>query len=73
MDSGIIVAIITSLATIITVVITSISNASKTKTQVDYLTTEIKGLSDKVEKHNSFDRRIVALETEVKIMRDDGR
>lgn len=72
MDSGIVVAIITSLATIVTVVITSISNASKTKTQVEYLTKEIKGLSDKVEKHNSFDRRIVALETEVRMMHDDG-
>lgn len=73
MDASIIVAIISSLATICTVVVTSVSSASKTKFQVQSLSTEISEMKEDIKKHNNFDRRIVALETKINMMENDGK
>ena len=73
MDASIVVALITGACTVGAVVISNLSSASKTKMQVQMLTDEIKSLNEKVDKHNGFDRRIVALETQVAMLMDDGR
>lgn len=57
--------------------ITELKNTNTLITmRMDSMAEEIKGLRTKVESHNQYDRRIVALETKVEIlerMTDDGK
>lgn len=73
MDASIVVAIISGVCTVAAVIVSNLSSASKTKMQVQVLTEEIKSLNTKVDKHNGFDRRIVAIETRLNMMDNDGK
>lgn len=63
MMQSIIVAVITGGFTVLGVIITTVSTNSKTRYQ-------IAKLEEKVDKHNTYDRRIVALETELKCLKE---
>lgn len=75
MDSGVIVAIIACIASVISsagtltgVIISNRTSHTKTLFEIQSVKENLAELQDKVEQHNKYDRRIVALETKVDII-----
>lgn len=67
MMQSIIVALITGGFTLLGVIITTVSANSKTRYQIAQL-------EEKVDRHNTYDRRIVALETKIEMFeRNENR
>lgn len=58
------------MATIFTVINTNKKSQLKAEMKLDNLSNEIDDLKKKVENHNNFGLRIVALETEVKMLKE---
>lgn len=66
----ILIGVLPSLATIFTVINTNKKSQLKTEMKLDSLANEVDDLKKKVENHNNFGLRIVALETEVKMLKE---
>lgn len=61
----IIVALIAALGPLIGTILTIQQQKRLVEYRMDEVEKSIKALSDKVEKHNNFDRRLVAIETKL--------
>lgn len=71
MDWGtIIVASIAALGPLIGTIISNNKQKALVVYRMDLLEKRVTSLSDKVDKHNSFDRRLVAVETELKLRKE---
>lgn len=71
MDWGtIIVAAIAALGPLIGTIISNNKQKALVVYRMDLLEKRVTSLSDKVDKHNSFDRRLVAVETELKLRKE---
>lgn len=70
MDTGIIVAIITAVGSIIAVIVTNIASNRKMQQQLEIsqavTNTKIETLTQEVRKHNDFSTRIPVLEEQMK-------
>lgn len=67
----IIVAIIAALGPLIGTILTIKQQSNLIKFRMDKVEGDIKNLSDKVEKHNQFDRRLIVIETTLGIKKED--
>ena len=73
MDWGtIIVALIAALGPLIGTILTIRQQSNLINYRMDEMEGRVKALSDKVEKHNNFDRRLVAIETKLGMGHGDG-
>ena len=72
MSTEIIVSIITSIASIIVVIITSISGNAKTQKQLEIsnavIQEKITNLANEVRTHNEFARRMPVIEEQIKVI-----
>ena len=67
----IVVALIAALGPLIGTILTLRQQSHFIDYRMDQVEDSIKKLSDKVDKHNSFDRRLVAIETKLDIKREE--
>lgn len=65
--STIIVALIAALGPLIGTVLTISQQSKLINYRMDKVEGSVKALSDKVEKHNNFDRRLIVIETKLGI------
>ena len=63
----IIVALIAALGPLIGTIISNSQQKDLIELKMDTLEKSVKTLSDKVEKHNNFDRRLIVIETKLGI------
>ena len=63
----IIVALIAALGPLIGTIISNSQQKTLIKLKLDSLEKSVNSLSDKVEKHNNFDRRLIVIETKLGI------
>lgn len=63
----IIVALIAALGPLIGTIISNSQQKALIQMKLDSLEKSMNGLSDKVEKHNNFDRRLIVIETKLGI------
>ena len=61
----IIVALIAALGPLIGTILTIRQQSNLITYRMDQMEGKVKSLSDKVEKHNNFDRRLIAIETKL--------
>lgn len=61
----IIVALIAALGPLIGTILTIRQQSNLINYRMDQMEGKVKSLSDKVEKHNNFDRRLIAIETKL--------
>ena len=67
----IIVALIAALGPLIGTIISNKQQKDLIIYRMDQLEGRVKALSDKVDKHNTFDRRLVAIETKLDIKKGE--
>ena len=63
----IIVALIAALGPLIGTILTIRQQSNLINYRMDQMEGKVKNLSDKVEKHNNFDRRLIVIETKLGI------
>ena len=63
----IVVALIAALGPLIGTIISNSQQKTLIKLKLDSLEKSVNSLSDKVEKHNNFDRRLIVIETKLGI------
>lgn len=68
----IIVALIAAVGPLIGTILTIRQQSNLINYRMDEMEKKVKGLSDKVEKHNNFDRRLIAIETKLGMERPNG-
>ena len=61
----IIVALIAAIGPLIGTILTIRKQSDLIEYRMDQMENSVKTLTDKVEKHNNFDRRLVAIETKI--------
>lgn len=61
----IIVALIAAIGPLIGTILTIRKQSDLIEYRMDQMESSVKTLTDKVEKHNNFDRRLVAIETKI--------
>ena len=61
----IIVALIAAIGPLIGTILTIRKQSDLIEYRMDQMESSVKTLADKVEKHNNFDRRLVAIETKI--------
>ena len=67
----ILVALIAALGPLIGTIISNSQQKALLKFKMDTLESSVKTLSDKVDKHNNFDRRLIVIETKLGIERKE--
>lgn len=67
----IIVALIAALGPLIGTLISNSQQKALLKLKMETLENNVKSLSDKVDKHNNFDRRLIVIETKLGIERKE--
>lgn len=67
----IVVALIAALGPLIGTILTLRQQANFIDYRMSQVENQIKDLADKVEKHNTFDRRLVAIETKLDIKKEE--
>jgi len=67
----ILVALIAALGPLIGTIISNNQQKALLKFKMDTLETSVKNLSEKVDKHNNFDRRLIVIETKLGIERKE--
>ena len=67
----IVVALIAALGPLIGTIISNSQQKTLIKLKLDSLENSVNSLSDKVEKHNNFDRRLIVIETKLNIHREE--
>ena len=67
----IIVALIAALGPLIGTLISNSQQKALLKLKMETLESNVKSLSDKVDKHNNFDRRLIVIETKLGIERKE--
>lgn len=67
----ILVALIAALGSLIGTIISNSQQKALLKFKMDAMESSIKTLSDKVDKHNNFDRRLIVIETKLGIERKE--
>ena len=67
----IIVALIAALGPLIGTILTIRQQSHFIDYRMDQVEGRVKDLSDKVDKHNNFDRRLIAIETKLDIQREE--
>ena len=67
----ILVALIAALGSLIGTIISNGQQKTMIKLKLDSLEKTVSNLSDKVEKHNNFDRRLIVIETKLGIERKE--
>ena len=68
----IIVALIAAVGPLIGTILTIRQQSNLINYRMDEMEKKVKNLSDKVEKHNNFDRRLIAIETKLGMERPNG-
>ena len=68
----IIVALIAAVGPLIGTILTIRQQSNLINYRMDEMEKKVKGLSDKVEKHNNFDRRLIAIETKLGMEHPNG-
>lgn len=66
----IVVALIAALGPLIGTIISNSQQKTLIKLKLEALEKSLNGLSDKVEKHNNFDRRLIVIETTLGIKKE---
>ena len=61
----IIVALIAAIGPLIGTILTIRKQSNLIEYRMDQMESSVKTLTDKVEKHNNFDRRLIAIETKI--------
>ena len=67
----IVVAIIAALGPLIGTLVSNSQQKTLIKLKLDSLESSVNSLSDKVEKHNNFDRRLIVIETKLNIHKEE--
>lgn len=67
----IIVALIAALGPLIGTILTIRQQSHFIDYRMDQVEGRVKDLGDKVDKHNNFDRRLIAIETKLEIKREE--
>ena len=67
----ILVALIAAIGPLIGTIISNNQQKALLKFKMDTLESSVKTLSDKVDKHNNFDRRLIVIETKLGIERKE--
>lgn len=67
----IIVALIAAVGPLIGTILTIRQQSHFIDYRMDQVEGRVKDLSDKVDKHNNFDRRLIAIETKLDIQREE--
>ena len=67
----ILVALIAALGPLIGTIISNSQQKALLKLKMETLENNVKSLSDKVDKHNNFDRRLLVIETKLGIKQED--
>lgn len=67
----IVVALIAALGPLIGTIISNSQQKTLIKLKLDSLEKSVNSLTDKVEKHNNFDRRLIVIETKLGIDRKE--
>lgn len=67
----ILVALIAAIGPLIGTIISNSQQKDLIELKMDTLEKSVKTLSDKVEKHNNFDRRLLVIETKLDIHKED--
>lgn len=67
----IIVALIAALGPLIGTILTIRQQSHFIDYRMDLVENRVKDLGDKVDKHNNFDRRLIAIETKLDIQREE--
>jgi hypothetical protein len=67
----ILVALIAALGPLIGTLISNSQQKALLKLKMETLENNVKSLSDKVDKHNNFDRRLIVIETKLGIERKE--
>lgn len=67
----ILVALIAALGPLIGTLISNSQQKALLKLKMETLESNVKSLSDKVDKHNNFDRRLIVIETKLGIERKE--
>ena len=67
----ILVALIAALGPLIGTLISNSQQKALLKLKMETLENDVKSLSDKVDKHNNFDRRLIVIETKLGIERKE--
>ena len=74
MDWGtIVVALIAALGPLIGTILTIRQQSHFIDYRMELVENRVKELSDKVDKHNNFDRRLVAIETKLNLKQEDNK
>ena len=66
----IIVALIAAVGPLIGTILTIRQQSHLIDYRMDQIETKVNALSDKVEKHNNFDRRLIAIETKLGMLKE---
>lgn len=66
----IIVALIAAIGPLIGTILTIRQQSHLIDYRMDQIETKVNALSDKVEKHNNFDRRLIAIETKLGMLKE---
>ena len=69
----ILVALIAALGPLIGTLISNSQQKALLKLKMETLEGNVKSLSDKVDKHNNFDRRLVAIETKLDMKQEEEK
>jgi len=74
MDWGtIVVALIAALGPLIGTILTIRQQSHFIDYRMELVENRVKELSDKVDKHNNFDRRLVAIETKLNLKQEENK
>ena len=74
MDWGtIVVALIAALGPLIGTILTIRQQSHFIDYRMELVENRVKELSDKVDKHNNFDRRLVAIETKLNLRQEENK
>ena len=74
MDWGtIVVALIAALGPLIGTILTIRQQSHFIDYRMELVENRVKELSDKVDKHNNFDRRLVAIETKLNVKQEENK
>ncbi len=71
--AAVLIGVLPSIATIYTVIRTSRASQVRMEINIQNLSNEMDDLKSKVEAHNNYGLEIVALKTEIKMLKELGR
>ena len=71
--STVVVALIAALGPLLGTVLTIWQQSRFIDYRMELVEKQVRALSDKVDKHNNFDRRLVAIETKLNMKQEEGK